>query len=81
MIASLKDKELLKFFESYVNCFSSGFSKSIRQISFNCYESVCEFKSKVVNGYGKNSSEAFINGVRNLIDALIEDEKSQPVMR
>ncbi len=73
MISSLKDKELVKFFESYINCFSSQFHKNIRQISFNCFESVCEFRSKVVNGYGKNSNEAFINGVRNLVDLLLED--------
>jgi len=60
---------------------SSTFNKSIRQISFNCYESVCEFRTKVVNGYGKNSNEAFVNGIRNLVDLLLEDEKYQLIMR
>ena len=56
IISSLNDKDLIKFFEQYVSYFSSPFNKSIRQISFNCYESVCEFRTKVVNGYGKNSA-------------------------
>ena len=67
ILASLKDKEIMKFFEVFCAHFPNHLKKSIRHISFNCYKSVCEYKTKIVSGYGKNSNEAYINSVRTLV--------------
>lgn len=56
ILASLKDREIVKFFDVFSAHFSGCLKNTIRQISFNCYESICEFKNKIVSGYGKNSN-------------------------
>jgi hypothetical protein len=37
ILASLKDREIVKFFEVFNANFPDQFKKTIRQISFNCY--------------------------------------------
>ena len=54
ILASLKDREIIKLFDIFSVNFPDCFKNTIRQISLNCYESVCEFKNKIVSGYGKN---------------------------
>jgi activator of 2-hydroxyglutaryl-CoA dehydratase len=55
ILASLKDREIIKYFEVFAAHFPEQFKKAIRQITFNCYEAVCEFKGRTATGYGKNS--------------------------
>jgi hypothetical protein len=81
ILASLKDREILKYFEVFVSHFSNQFRKVIRQITFNCFEATCEFKSKTATGYGKNAQESFVNGVRTLVELLADESKYHPILR
>lgn len=81
ILASLKDREISTFFEVFSAHFPNQLKKTIRQISFNCYESVCEFKTRIVSGYGKNSSEAYINSIRTLVELLADDSKMHEVLK
>ena len=78
---SLKEKDLIQFFELYSTHYLQDLRKNIKKISFNCYETTIEHKQYSVNGYGKSYNESFASGIANFIDKLLEDDKFHPSIK
>lgn len=71
MISSLKEKELIQFFEIYCDYYLPNLVKNVKKISFNCYEATFQHKNVSINGYGKNYNEAYASAIDNFLDKLL----------
>ncbi len=72
---------MLQFFEICCESCLCDLRKSIKKISFNCYEATLDYRNHLTNGYGKNYNEALVSAVNNLLEKLLEDERTHPALR
>jgi hypothetical protein len=72
---------VLQFFEICCESCLCDLRKSIKKISFNCYEATLDYRNHLTNGYGKNYNEALVSAVNNLLEKLLEDERTHPALR
>lgn len=56
-------------------------AKSVKKISFNCYEATFEYQHITVNGYGKNYNESLTSAIENFVDKLLEEDTNYNSLR
>jgi hypothetical protein len=55
--------------------------KSIKKISYNCYEATLQHRSQSMNGYGKTQNDAFLSAVKNLLEKLASDARYHELLK
>lgn len=80
-LASLNQVELFQVLDGYLAVSASRLEKTTKEISIKCFECSVKVKNKTAVGFGRNEAEALTNSVRNLMEALVDDDKTFGLLR
>eukprot|EP01017_Pseudomicrothorax_dubius_P031091 TRINITY_DN3934_c0_g1_i3.p1 TRINITY_DN3934_c0_g1~~TRINITY_DN3934_c0_g1_i3.p1 ORF type:complete len:505 (-),score=80.56 TRINITY_DN3934_c0_g1_i3:406-1920(-) len=76
ILRSLQTEELNRLLTNYMSVSKTYIEKSVRMISYKCYEATVSVNDKKINGYGRTEAEATTNAINNIFELLLEEEKN-----